>query len=253
MESDETIYPLYEKLVKRGQEILSRLEKLDGTPSACKALEMDWRRWLNDIRHDVLPNSLEDEGVLKEMLGWINRQGVRGGVKWNKPYFEHVFKVIQSASTPVNSKDAVTAIPTSRYKPGTGFIMMWMDKNHPELDDVCNTIKEVCSLFDVRALRADDVEHQDKITDVILEHIRISEYILADLTGDRPNVYYEVGFAHAIGKKPILFRKEGTKPHFDLAGYNVPEYQNLAKLKELLLKRFEALTGKTAKSPSKSA
>jgi hypothetical protein len=247
MESDETVCPLYEKLLKRGQEIFSRLEKLDSNPSASSKLEMDWRRWLNDIRHDVLPNSLEDESVLKEMLGWINRQGVRRGANWNKPYFEHVFKVIQSASAPTNSSDATSAIPTSRYKPGTAFILMWMDKNHPELDDVANAIKDVCHSFDIRAIRADDVEHADRITDLILENIRNAEFLIADLTGERPNVYYEIGFAHAIGKRPILYRKEGTKLHFDLSVHNVPEYRNVTELKELLTKRFEALLGRAPK------
>jgi hypothetical protein len=52
---------------------------------------------------------------------------------------------------------------------------MWMDKRRPELDDTCNAIKEVCATFDIQAVRADDIEHQERITDVILQHIRESE------------------------------------------------------------------------------
>ncbi|MEJ8839718.1 hypothetical protein [Ramlibacter sp. AN1133] len=142
------------------------------------------------------------------------------------------------ARSEVSAQGAAAELP---IRPGTAFVLMAMDPKKPELDDVYAAIRAICGEFNIDARRADKFEHDEQITDLILRELRTSEFLIADLTYERPNVYYEVGYAHALRKRPILFRREGTNLHFDLAVHNVREYRNLEHLRDLLHRRLAAI------------
>lgn len=201
------------------------------------------------------PEVLHDEGTVLgvEPAGQTDDEGVYPDTALQ--VFEECYRRIASIVELVNpltvqiaEKNIITTGQKSTaIQPDIAFIMMWMDPIQPELEDVYATVKRCFNKYGISAERADDIEHSGKITEEIINKIRSSEFLYADLTGARPNVYYEVGFAHALSKKVILYRKSGESLHFDLAGYNCPEYKNLSDLEKKLNKRLESMTGRKIK------
>lgn len=58
------------------------------------------------------------------------------------------------------------------------------------------------------------------------------------MTGRNPNVFYETGYAHALGQTVILITKKGEDIPFDLKHYTHIIYKNISELKIELEKRI---------------
>lgn len=108
--------------------------------------------------------------------------------------------------------------------------------------------KPVCESFGYKCIRIDEVQDSGKISDQILQTIAESKYIIADLTGNRPNCYYECGFAHALGKEMIFCAKSTSKVHFDLAGYRFIKWTTEADLRKQITSRLKSLEDKEGSS-----
>ena len=68
-----------------------------------------------------------------------------------------------------------------------------------------------------------------------LQKLSSSAFVIADLTGERPSVYFELGLAQALGKNVLIIAESGTPVHQHAAVNNVIEYRGLEDL-ELKLK-----------------
>jgi len=54
-------------------------------------------------------------------------------------------------------------------------------------------------------------------------------------------VYYELGYAHGVGKEVILLAKEGTTIHFDIKDYNTIMYRTYSELERKLSSRLKTI------------
>jgi hypothetical protein len=103
------------------------------------------------------------------------------------------------------------------------FVLMPFAENFDDIyrDALKPTIE---SLFP-RCMRADDVFHNKPIVEVIWQQINRAAVVVADLTGRNPNVFYEVGIAHTIGKEVVLLSQAMEDVPFDLRHLNVIQYK----------------------------
>lgn len=143
------------------------------------------------------------------------------------------------AETGTTSRDK--NLPTVSVKQGYAFIAMPMDPEDHALVDVLEAVKEAAKKCGVHAERIDEPQSNERITDRILESVQRAEYVIVDLTKSKPNVFFEAGYAHGIGKIPIYFARYGTKIEFDLKDYPVIFFMNFMELKKSIEKRIRGL------------
>jgi len=95
------------------------------------------------------------------------------------------------------------------------FVLMPFD---PSFDDVYKLgIKgAVAQSPDLVAERVDEQIYREGILERIYRQIEVADIIIADMTGQNPNVFYEVGYAHAKGKLCILLTADADDIPFDL-------------------------------------
>jgi hypothetical protein len=86
-------------------------------------------------------------------------------------------------------------------------------------------IKGAASDVGAYAERLDEQIFTEGMLDRIFNQISKADVIVADMTGRNPNVFYEVGYAHALGKIVLLLTKNSDDIPFDLKHRQHTVYQ----------------------------
>ena len=73
--------------------------------------------------------------------------------------------------------------------------------------------------------RGDDIFGSNVIMEDVRSAIAAADLVVADLTGQNPNVFYEVGIAHTMGKQVLLLSQSINDVPFDLRHRRVLSYQ----------------------------
>ena len=92
-----------------------------------------------------------------------------------------------------------------------------------------------------------EVFHNDDINFAILAEIRRAQFVIADITGARGGVYFEAGFAKALGRDVFFTCREenfATDKHFDVEHFQHTLWKDPADLKTKLREKILGLKGK---------
>ena len=100
------------------------------------------------------------------------------------------------------------------------------------------------------AKRADDLYRPGNIVNDIWTYTKEATVLLADLTNKNPNVFYELGLAHAITKPAVLITASMEDVPFDLRSLRVIDYdKNSPNWGEILQDRITKALLETLKNP----
>jgi Pentapeptide repeats (8 copies) len=98
-------------------------------------------------------------------------------------------------------------------------------------------VKELVEASGYQCRRADDLYGRVILSD-IWQGINEAAFVIADLTDQNPNVYYELGLAHALGKEIIPLLQADQDIPFDQKPFRVLFYEDNADGYDVLRQRL---------------
>lgn len=105
------------------------------------------------------------------------------------------------------------------------FVIMPYDAG---FDDVYSAIRTAVEKADgnqvIRCTRSDDKAPAGKIHDRLLDELKSADLFIADVTGDNPNVMWEIGYATALGKQVLILTQVPKELPFDIKNYVYIQY-----------------------------
>ena len=132
-------------------------------------------------------------------------------------------RYMQPARASIEVAPTAFRIPEEPKDPRLVSVMMPFDA---ALDPVYAIIGKVCSELDLKCCRADDIfDHSEVIQDVFSLIYR-SAVVICDFSGSNPNVYYEAGIAHTLGRPVVPLTQAQEHVTFDLRHHRFIQYLN---------------------------
>jgi hypothetical protein len=108
--------------------------------------------------------------------------------------------------------------------PGKVFVVMQFSEPYKQL--YSEVIQPVANEFGLEAYHVGEVFGPGVILNDIVQGLVEAKVVIAEVTPSNQNVFYELGYAHALGKPTILLAERGKQLPFDITGYRCLFYEN---------------------------
>jgi hypothetical protein len=196
------------------------------------------------VELDAIRRSLEDQSYrLQEKLSANER-------RWND--LNHLLLSSQSrqpdpTSIPehVQNSDFLRSAGITeqdlRTDPKLAFVLVPF---HPDFQSVYDTIVSACSDLGLSARRGDEEFISGEVFPHVVRQVVQARLVIAVVDGRNPNVFYELGLAHAMGKATILIARAPQDVPFDIKTKRIVVYRQVSDLRENL--RIEIARAMTA-------
>lgn len=158
-----------------------------------------------------------------------------------------LFRALLRVAQPRRAQPRVfTLSDPERIEPTLVSVMMPFS---PAFNAVYESLKETAEGVGLRCRRADDIWESPEIIQDVVSLIDKAKVVICDCTGRNPNVFYETGIAHTLGREVILITQNEADIPFDLRHLRYIHYLNNGEgrqtLREKLTTRLAAISGAT--------
>jgi hypothetical protein len=135
-----------------------------------------------------------------------------------------LFRTLLRVSQPRRQRPSVFQIP--EHENIEAVLISAMMPFHPSFNAVHVTLQQAAESVGLRCRRADDIWENPAVIQDVVSLIDRSRVVICDCTGRNPNVFYEIGIAHTLGRDVILITQSEADIPFDLRHLRYIPYLN---------------------------
>jgi hypothetical protein len=186
--------------------------------SACNFIHSSWLKF--EYTKFLIPDIQRINSVVKSKEAYGDDVEPFNVMFWENYHALLLLKKFYKLVIETNLKEEAFMIVTPKFFPDINltvqddlavvimpFMIDWSS-------DVYEVFKEAVGVFST--WRSDEEYTDDVIIQTVWEKINQAKFIIADCTGKNPNVFYELGIAHTLGKPVFMCSQDANDFPFDI-------------------------------------